>query len=256
MCDWNFFLHNCVAGMKPAIVSSWTWTPTQRSFEGTMSWKVYLKQSVIACLWVDSLAGETALLLEVLWKVLFLPIKVESLANMTSSSVDEMPPLATLREDVLCTVCLSLPKVAMYQCKNGYLICKDCLEECGDTCPTCKEPLEQIRSIITDKVHTTVYLMIYLVIFPSSLIPFHLQILSLMPSSCKHADMGCQEEFYHRRLKAHEAACPFRPVCCMDILCEAKVAFCKVLDHMFKKHKNVVHVNKGKYRVRKTGSDV
>ena len=62
--------------------------------------------------------------------------------------------VTSLREEVICTTCLSLPRVGMYQCENGHLICKDCMGRCSSKCPTCKKQMGKIRSIIADKVKT------------------------------------------------------------------------------------------------------
>ena len=62
------------------------------------------------------------------------------------------PLLSALREDVICTTCLCVPSVGMFQCENGHLICKTCIGKCSNQCPTCKKPLGKIRSIIAEKV--------------------------------------------------------------------------------------------------------
>jgi len=50
-------------------------------------------------------------------------------------------------------------------------------------------------------------------------------------------------------LDAHEPTCPFRPVSCVDIACNAKVSFCKMIDHMAKDHEagDFVNANGSRY---------
>ena len=102
------------------------------------------------------------------------PSSSESKSNAEDnpSSVDQTPPISSLRDEVICTTCLSLPRVGMFQCENGHLICKDCIGKCKNFCPTCKKPLGKIRSILAEKI------------------------ISLMPLPCKHSERGCQEELF------------------------------------------------------------
>ena len=74
----------------------------------------------------------------------------------------------------------------------------------------------------------------------------------MLPLPCRHGDHGCPAEFYQAELNAHELVCPFRPICCVDIACNAKVSFCKMIDHMSKDHEagDFVHANGNKYQAR------
>ena len=75
-----------------------------------------------------------------------------STAASATSTQSQTALLASLREEVICTTCLSLPRVPMLQCQNGHLICKDCTTKFSGPCPTCKMPTGVIRSIVADKV--------------------------------------------------------------------------------------------------------
>ena len=76
------------------------------------------------------------------------------------------------------------------------------------------------------------------------------QILSLLPLPCRHSDHGCPAELYSAELSAHESSCPFRPVCCVDIACNAKVPFCRMVDHMSRDHESgdFVHAGGARYQ--------
>lgn len=72
-----------------------------------------------------------------------------------------------------------------------------------------------------------------------------------MPLPCQYSEHGCEEELYRDRLVHHEETCQFRPICCVDIACNAKVPFSKMLDHMSKDHESgdFVHANGSEYKV-------
>lgn len=55
--------------------------------------------------------------------------------------------------------------------------------------------------------------------------------------------------FSQDKLSGHETACEFRPVSCVDIACNAKVPFHRMLDHMAEGHEagDFVHANGDSY---------
>ena len=62
-------------------------------------------------------------------------------------------------------------------------------------------------------------------------------------------------ELYKAELSRHEANCEYRLVCCVDIACNSKVPFGKMIDHMSKDHESgdFVHANGSRYKVIKSG---
>ena len=98
-----------------------------------------------------------------------------------------------LREIAECTVCNKVPRESpIWQCKNGHLICKFCLERLNqDKCPYCQVTMnrtdEKIRSLAIEKV------------------------TDLLAFSCKHKDSGCTFTGTKEILKVHEREdCDYR----------------------------------------------
>ena len=59
---------------------------------------------------------------------------------------------ATLREQLECPVCLSVPNTCpVFQCNNGHLICCNCREKLV-TCPVCRVPLGYSRNLTSEKL--------------------------------------------------------------------------------------------------------
>ena len=56
-------------------------------------------------------------------------------------------------KDVLeCPVCLKVPRAApVFQCERGHVVCNECHPKLV-TCPVCRLPLGNTRSLISEKV--------------------------------------------------------------------------------------------------------
>merc|ERR1719282_1642845 len=95
-----------------------------------------------------------------------------------------------------CPVCLRVPRSSpIYQCARGHVVCSECRPNVT-TCPQCRDPLGNIRSLISEKM------------------------LEKLPSVCKYTDQGCQEEHTQKTILEHEEKCQFRLVNCVDLACQ------------------------------------
>ena len=130
--------------------------------------------------------------------------KLKSENNKWTKTIEEM------RERVECQVCLLLPKDGpVPMCPNDHFICSICKgkrrqEEKFD-CPTCKEPLGAIKSLLAKTVIENV----------------------------KHeCDLeGCKKMIDYSEFKTHQEECDFRLVRCPGYACEEMVAFNLIIDH-------------------------
>jgi E3 ubiquitin-protein ligase SIAH1 len=81
-------------------------------------------------------------------------------------------------------------KPPIYQCSNGHSVCGDCKKRVKD-CPTCREPLLNIRNLIAEKLANKV------------------------KCPCRNASRGCNEKSCLEVLKKHESVCPYRMYHCL-----------------------------------------
>jgi hypothetical protein len=80
------------------------------------------------------------------------------------------------------------------------------------TCPQCQIPLDNIRSLVSEKV------------------------LEQLPTSCKYADNGCPVEMMRDVLVEHEKHCQNRIVNCVALPCHRKVPLSSLLSHLGTDH--------------------
>ena len=67
--------------------------------------------------------------------------------NQTSSDIEEY-----LRELLECPVCMeTIKSVPVYQCTNGHVICKDCIEKLNN-CPICRNDSSLVRSLELENI--------------------------------------------------------------------------------------------------------
>jgi ankyrin repeat protein len=115
-------------------------------------------------------------------------------------------PLATSRgrieeddapDHLLCPICLEASNSFVYQCRNGHLLCSDCLEKLRSrarfarllpTCPTCRIvlPEDPIRNLVAEHW------------------------ITLLPATCRH----CNGKTTRGVLVSHESSCPSAPATC------------------------------------------
>ncbi|CAL1280846.1 unnamed protein product [Larinioides sclopetarius] len=87
----------------------------------------------------------------------------ESRAKKFKSNEDEEPLEERLHGILCCAVCLDLPKSAVYQCRNGHLMCSECfnhlladahLKLVPSVCPTCRTVISKdlcVRNLVVEK---------------------------------------------------------------------------------------------------------
>jgi hypothetical protein len=111
-----------------------------------------------------------------------------------------------------CPVCLTVPRKApIFQCTRGHIVCGECKPNVM-TCPQCQIPLDNIRSLVSEKV------------------------LEQLPTSCKYADHGCLVERMRDVLVEHEKHCQNRTVNCVGLACQQKVPLSSLLSHLGTDH--------------------
>lgn len=124
-----------------------------------------------------------------------------------------------LRHIMRCTVCLSLPKMTMYQCEMGHLMCVACftnlhaeqstLRNEGATCPQCRTKISQgtaTRNVAVEKA------------------------IMELPSECQY----CKKELPTKLIERHEQhECEERPITCkyLRIGCQWKGPSRKAIEH-------------------------
>ncbi|XP_023220835.1 E3 ubiquitin-protein ligase sina-like [Centruroides sculpturatus] len=95
----------------------------------------------------------------------------------------------TITSLLTCPVCYNLLQAPAFQCKNGHLVCSGCRQRITH-CPSCREPMGDIRSLIVDQLTATLR-------FP-----------------CANKNYGCPELLLERFREEHQRNCPYRPVSC------------------------------------------
>ena len=129
-----------------------------------------------------------------------------------------------IQEHVECRICLKVPKsgTQLLQCSNGHLNCDDCMKNCGDTCPTCRIPLDnniKIRALAIEQIIDA----------------------TDMERECRH--QLCSFLAPREALSTHEKKCQHRSVPCPDYVCKQNVPFSGVIDHIEEAHGYAVHMD-------------
>ena len=134
-------------------------------------------------------------------------LEAERLANtkLTSEIGKWTKTIEEMRKRVECQVCLLLPQSGpVPMCPKGHFICTSCkggrMQEGMDDCPTCKEPLVEIKSLLAKTVIENV----------------------------KHeCDLeGCKKMINHSDFKIHKEGCHFRLVRCIGLYLPKKSLKC------------------------------
>lgn len=157
-------------------------------------------------------------------------VKVAPASPTKDAATDPVVEPDVIKTDILkdlleCPVCLRVPRTTpIFQCARGHVVCGECKPNVT-TCPQCREPLGNIRSLVSEKV------------------------LEKLPASCKYADHGCQVELMRGVLAAHERHCQCRVVNCVDLACQQKVPLSGLLSHLDSDHEteDFVRVEGGVY---------
>jgi len=130
-----------------------------------------------------------------------------------------------LKDLLECPVCLRVPRSSpIFQCARGHVVCSECRPNVT-TCPQCRDPLGNIRSLISEKM------------------------LEKLPCVCKYTDHGCNVELAREVIGEHERGCQYRLVNCVDLACQQRVSVCGLLSHLEKDHEteDFVRVEGGEY---------
>uniref|UniRef100_A0A0E0BWB2 SIAH-type domain-containing protein n=1 Tax=Oryza meridionalis TaxID=40149 RepID=A0A0E0BWB2_9ORYZ len=89
-----------------------------------------------------------------------------------------------------CGICFLPFEDRVYMCKNGHAACGSCCVVMGRECPSCNEPIGDIRCRPLEKV------------------------LAAMSAPCKFRASGCTETVGYTERRSHEASCPHAPCRC------------------------------------------
>lgn len=89
-----------------------------------------------------------------------------------------------------CPVCIDYMVPPIYQCSTGHSICKNCLPKVRNSCPTCRDTIDQ-------KQNYTLAKLIEYIVYP-----------------CKFHKKGCKFVNNSTKIEAHEANCDFGPLDC------------------------------------------
>lgn len=137
-----------------------------------------------------------------------------------------------LKELLECPVCLRTPtSTPIYQCKQGHLICRECRPRLT-TCPVCRVHLDQMRSLLSEKVIE----MLAQNLQKSPLILLICGFSFRLPNPCKFKAHGCTQEWMKSELGSHELKCQFRLIKCGNLNCPEMFVYSHLLKHMSRDH--------------------
>jgi len=112
--------------------------------------------------------------------------------------------LDKLKDKIECPVCLEIPRTGpAHVCSNGHFVCKKCR---GDTCPTCRCPMGNGKSLLA------------------------VTVMENIDHKCKFSD--CEEVFSVDTVDDHEKICEHRTVLCPNESCSDAIPLSKMLDHL------------------------
>ncbi|XP_018006835.1 cysteine and histidine-rich protein 1 homolog isoform X1 [Hyalella azteca] len=161
------------------------------------------------------------------------PAKKACLAT-TSTAEDEKSKLEVRLGGILCcAVCLDLPRMSVFQCTNGHLMCAGCfnhlLADCRikdntPTCPNCRVELSRsacTRNLAVEKAVSELPAECTHCgrNFPRNMLENHEASFCLeRPTPCQYNVLGCDWKGPHREAAAHEADCKQRSLSASEIL--------------------------------------
>eukprot|EP00092_Neocalanus_flemingeri_P010804 GFUD01011634.1.p1 GENE.GFUD01011634.1~~GFUD01011634.1.p1 ORF type:complete len:407 (+),score=86.08 GFUD01011634.1:109-1221(+) len=125
-------------------------------------------------------------------------VKYEVLERKHNSLVDK------LHERIECPVCLEIPEAGpVFNCPNGHLVCSKCK---SNSCPTCRSKMFEGKSLLA------------------------VTVLENIEHKCRN--QKCDQLLPLAEISAHRKVCTCRLIKCPATLCEGKVAFCSMIDHL------------------------
>ena len=112
-------------------------------------------------------------------------------------------------------MCLEVPTSGpMYSCSNGHLMCASCYQGTNSDCSMCRTRMFKNVSLLAKTV------------------------LENIEHRCMFDIEGCKVRTPLSDVESHKKTCNFRPVYCPSDLCNVKVAFEKLADHVLFKCKH------------------
>ncbi|XP_064641801.1 zinc finger TRAF-type-containing protein 1-B-like [Lineus longissimus] len=144
-------------------------------------------------------------------------IKLETKINEADEKLEDR-----LNGILRCTVCLDLPRVSMYQCTNGHLMCAMCfshlladarLKDEASTCPNCRCEISKhlcSRNLAVEKAVSELPTECH---FCTQQLPRHMmdrhEEYSCLEriTSCSYERIGCPWKGPYHELKGHEEVC-------------------------------------------------
>jgi hypothetical protein len=114
-----------------------------------------------------------------------------------------------LEERVKCPVCLEVPTAGpIYSCPSGHTVCSTCYQGQASNCPLCRTMMYKNTSLIG------------------------MTVIENIEHICRLE--GCTEKIPLDQVETHRKACLYRPITCPAILCQNKIAYNHVKDHVVK----------------------
>eukprot|EP00092_Neocalanus_flemingeri_P108084 GFUD01138748.1.p1 GENE.GFUD01138748.1~~GFUD01138748.1.p1 ORF type:complete len:330 (+),score=82.64 GFUD01138748.1:13-1002(+) len=109
-----------------------------------------------------------------------------------------------LHERIECPVCLEIPETGpVFNCLNGHLVCSKCK---SNSCPTCRAKMSEGKSLLA------------------------VTVLENIEHKCRNQQ--CDQLLPLAEIGAHRKVCTHRLIKCPATLCEDKVSFCSLIDHL------------------------
>lgn len=145
--------------------------------------------------------------------------------STSESSEVEKIDLSIISTPYNCPVCYNLARPPIRTCVEGHIICSDCLNKLGRSCPVCRSPLGTGRNLVLNQytAHFT---------YP-----------------CIFAYEGCNNTGKLIEIKQHEKVCPYRPCKCpfYKFECNWEGELEKLVPHIQSKHREIPYMTVHKF---------
>ncbi|KAL6847799.1 hypothetical protein ACP4OV_021927 [Aristida adscensionis] len=114
-----------------------------------------------------------------------------------------------------CPVCFNPFLASIFQCKNGHAVCESCCARIGNTCPSCRDPIGDIRCRPLEKA------------------------IAGMAVPCAFAMHGCTRRLRYAEKQAHEDSfCDYAPCHCPVPGCAFSGTGAALYGHIGRLHAN------------------